>query len=124
MPTVDTFVSLSLESFTSSVYDHSNGGAYPHTPAHPWTPFQVLITYLDPLTDALALAEVEQSAQIIQQVAIQEGQSSADAILYNNYAQKGTDLTLLYGSNLPTLQALRAQYDPQNILSLTGGWRF
>ncbi|KIJ54865.1 hypothetical protein M422DRAFT_24762 [Sphaerobolus stellatus SS14] len=124
LTTVDTFVSLSIESFNRNLYDHSNGGAYPHSSAHPWTPFQVLMSYVDPLADTLALSAVKQSADIIQQVAIQEGQSSLDAILYNNYAQKGTDLQLLYGNNLPVLQQLRVQWDPQNLLSLTGGWRF
>jgi len=123
-PGLGLFATLSIESFTRHLYDHSAGGAYPHSSAHPWTPFQVLVDHLSSLNDAAFLASVKNSAHAVQQVAIQEGQSSADGILYNNYAQAGTDLSLLYGSNLPTLQALKTQYDPQDLLSLTGGWRF
>ena len=71
----------------------------------------------------MAWSLVKQSADIIHQVAIHEGQSSPDAILYNNYARVGTNLTLLFGSNLDTLRILRKRYDPSNIISLTGGWK-
>ncbi|KIJ54877.1 hypothetical protein M422DRAFT_153464, partial [Sphaerobolus stellatus SS14] len=120
----DGFVNLVIEAFHSDLYDHSTGGAYPHSPEHPWTPFLVYVGYTDPALDNRAVAAVNSAASIIQAAAIKEGQSSPDAILYNNYAEKGTNLTRLYGDNLPQLQTLRAKYDPQNILNLAGGWRF
>lgn len=123
-PGLGVFATLSIESFMRNVYDHSAGGAYPHSSAHPWTPFQVLVDHLLPFNDAANLKAVKDSANAVQEVAIAQGQSSADAILYNNYAQTGTDLTLLYGANLATLRQLRAQFDPDNLLGLTGGWRF
>ncbi|KIJ54884.1 hypothetical protein M422DRAFT_152812 [Sphaerobolus stellatus SS14] len=120
----NAFVALSIEPFNSDLYDHSTGGAYPHSPAHPWTPFQILIGYTDPTADNVTLAAARTAAAAIQQVAIEEGQSSPVAILYSNYAQKGTDLKLLFGDNLPLLRTLRAKYDSHDLLSLTGGWRF
>ncbi|KIJ54864.1 hypothetical protein M422DRAFT_240953 [Sphaerobolus stellatus SS14] len=119
-----SFVGFALEPFTSTLYDHSTGGAYPHSPAHPWTPFAPTIVYSDPANDGAALAAVKSACAIIQQIAIEEGQSSPDAILYSNYAAKGTDLRLLFGDNLPLLRTLRAKYDPLDLLSLTGGWQF
>ncbi|KIJ54446.1 hypothetical protein M422DRAFT_24395 [Sphaerobolus stellatus SS14] len=118
------FVNLVVEAFHNDLYDHSTGGAYPHSSAHPWTPFLIYIGYNDTSLDARAIAAVDAVADIVQKAAIAEGQSSADAILYNNYAGLGTNVTRLFGANLPTLRTLRAKYDPQNILSLAGGWRF
>ncbi|KIJ44595.1 hypothetical protein M422DRAFT_251874 [Sphaerobolus stellatus SS14] len=120
----NAFAALSIEPFNSDLYDHSTGGAYPHSPAHPWTPFQILIGYTDPTADNVTLAAARTAAAAIQQVAIEEEQSSPDAILYSNYAQKGTDLKLLFGDNLPLLRTLQAKYDSHDLLSLTGGWRF
>ncbi|KIJ32518.1 hypothetical protein M422DRAFT_184408 [Sphaerobolus stellatus SS14] len=120
----NAFVALSIEPFNSDLYGHSTGGAYPHSPAHPWTPFQILISYTDPTADNVISAAARTAAAAIQQVAIEEGQSSPAAILYSNYAQKGTDLKLLFGNNLPLLRTLQARYDSHDLLSLTGGWRF
>ncbi|KIJ53008.1 hypothetical protein M422DRAFT_242976 [Sphaerobolus stellatus SS14] len=119
----NAFVALSIEPFNSDLYDHSTVGVYPHSPAHPWTPFQILIGYTDPTADNVTLAVARTAAAAIQQVAIEEGYFSPAAILYSNYAQKGTDLKLLFGDNLPLLP-LQAKYDSHDLLSLTGGWRF
>ncbi|KIJ54878.1 hypothetical protein M422DRAFT_152673, partial [Sphaerobolus stellatus SS14] len=120
----DGLINLAIEPFQSSLYDHSTGGAFPHSAAHPGTPFLVYLGYTDPEADAVALATARTAASVIQQITIEEGQSSKDAILYNNYAQKGTDLRLIFGGNLPLLRTVRAKYDPHDLLSLTSGWRF
>ncbi|KIJ54876.1 hypothetical protein M422DRAFT_153476 [Sphaerobolus stellatus SS14] len=120
----DGVAEITIEPFLSDLYDHSTGGAYPHSPAHPWTPCNVFVSYSDLAADDRAFAAVNKVSSIIQQLAIEEGQSSPDAILYNNYAGKGRDLKLLFGDNLPLLRVLRAKYDPHNLLNLTGGWRF
>ncbi|KIJ54935.1 hypothetical protein M422DRAFT_152784 [Sphaerobolus stellatus SS14] len=109
-----------MQPFNSDLYGHSTGGAYPHSPAHPWTPFQILIGYTDPRADNVTLAAARTSAIAIQQVVIEEGQSSPAAILYSNYAQKGTNLKLLFKDNLPILRTLQTKYDSHDLLSLTG----
>ncbi|KIJ31859.1 hypothetical protein M422DRAFT_783691 [Sphaerobolus stellatus SS14] len=117
------FIMFTMEPLYSSIFDSSNGGAYPHTSAHPWKPFNLFLGYTNPASDAAAMAAVMSAATAVQQIAIAEGKSSLDAVLDINYAGLGTDLKYLYGKNLPLLRTLRAKYDPHNLLSLTGGWK-
>lgn len=64
-----------------------------------------------------------QSASFLTQKAIAEGQDIANAALYGNYAIFSTDVSQIYGDNLGKLQAIKAQYDPQNVMGLAGGWK-
>lgn len=59
-------------------------------------------------------------------MAIAEGQSLADGILYNNYAPADTPLELLYGDKLERLREVEKRVDPGNIrvMVLTGGFKF
>ena len=58
--------------------------------------------------------------------AISEGQDvgGANQIIYSNYALPNTPLANLFGDNLDRLMGIRAEYDPGNIMGLTGGFRF
>ncbi|KIJ23309.1 hypothetical protein M422DRAFT_276140 [Sphaerobolus stellatus SS14] len=118
------FTMFTLEPLHKDLYDAATNSAYPHTPAHPWTPMNVAIAFSDPALDNAAFAAIKKSAGIIQQVAIQEGQSSSDAILYPNYAGPLSDSKLLFGANLPLLQKIQAQTDPFNLVNLTTGFKF
>ena len=53
----------------------------------------------------------------------EEGQDVGDAALYPNYALFGTPLERIYGDKLPVMQALKARYDPGNVMNLAGGWK-
>lgn len=64
-----------------------------------------------------------QSAAHLTQVAVNEGQDIASAPLYGNYAMFDTPLDRVFGDNLARLQALKAQYDPSNLMGLAGGWK-
>ena len=64
-----------------------------------------------------------QSAAHLTQVAVKEGQDIASAPLYGNYAMFDTPLDRVFGDNLARLQALKAQYDPSNLMGLAGGWK-
>jgi hypothetical protein len=44
--------------------------------------------------------------------------------LYGNNIGAATPLVDIYGENLPILQALRAKIDPDNVMGLTGGFKF
>lgn len=63
------------------------------------------------------------TAGYLTQVAESEGQNLTNAVLYPNYAIYDTPVYSIYGNNLPVLQAIKAQYDPDNVMSLTGGWK-
>ena len=73
--------------------------------------------------EARFVAEVKNFTSIVQAKAIDEGVSLPDDILYPNYALADTPLELLYGDNLPRLKEIAAMYDPEKVMSLTGGFK-
>ena len=66
----------------------------------------------------------EESARRLRSIALAEGQDISDAPLYPNYAFPDTPLEQMYGQNVPALRALRAIVDPENVMGLTGGFKF
>ena len=64
-----------------------------------------------------------QSAEQLTRVAQGEGQNIADAPLYGNYAMGDTPVERIFGDSLPQLQAIKQKYDPDNVMSLAGGWK-
>ncbi|QRV97085.1 FAD-binding domain protein [Ceratobasidium sp. AG-Ba] len=106
-------ISFSLMPFLPSMTKRNKGGAYPHD------------NFLIPLNlDWTWIGE--ESAQAIMDQAIAEGQdiSGSKQIKYPNYSPADEDLKSMYGSNLDKLRAVRREYDPNNVMSLTGGYRF
>jgi hypothetical protein len=67
---------------------------------------------------------IHQSAARIRDVAIEDGQDIANVPLYPNYAIFGTPLKDMYGANVDKLHLLRKRVDPDNVMGLTGGFRF
>ena len=57
-------------------------------------------------------------------VAIADGQNVSHAAKYVNYALFGTPLEDIYGGNLEKLRKIRAAIDPEDVMGLTGGWKF
>ncbi|KAL5514287.1 hypothetical protein ACEPAG_2375 [Sanghuangporus baumii] len=124
-------VRIAPEPFFSS-FAHSRGGAYPHPPGRQVNPTATSVAYsIDaetPLADKIALQskfalEVRNLATLIQAKAVEEGQSLWDDILYDNYALTDSPLELIYGENVPKLREIAAKYDPEKIMTLTGGFR-
>ena len=68
---------------------------------------------------------IKEAAAMILQAAIDDGQnvSGANQIVYPNYAVYDTPLANLYGSNVQRLRAIKAVYDPFNVMGLTGGFK-
>ena len=71
------------------------------------------------------VASAEESIKRLSAVADTEGLLLTDPSgLYGNYAGAETPLVDIYGDNLPILQALQARIDPNDVMGLTGGFRF
>jgi hypothetical protein len=70
---------------------------------------------------AIALRNISNT---IRAVALADGQDVSDAALYPNYALFGTPLEDMYGGNVERLRKIRAAIDPEDVMGLTGGWRF
>ena len=68
---------------------------------------------------------MEESTNRLAAVAATEGLLTNDPpALYGNYVDSKTPLVKIYGDNLPCLQALKAKVDPNNVMGLSGGFKF
>ena len=63
-------------------------------------------------------------ADAIRDAALADGQNVSHAAKYVNYALFGTSLEDMYGGNVERLRKIRAAIDPNDVMSLTGGWKF
>jgi hypothetical protein len=60
----------------------------------------------------------------IHATALADGQNVSHAAVYVNYALYGTPLEDIYGGNVGRLREIRAAIDPDDVMGLTGGWKF
>jgi hypothetical protein len=65
-----------------------------------------------------------ESAAYMKQFVVDAGQDVANALIYPNGARSGTPLEDIYGDALARLHSIRSAVDPDDVMSLTGGWRF
>ncbi len=75
------------------------------------------------LDDKMAFV-VRNISDTIRAAALADGQNVARAAKYVNYASYGTPLEEMYGGNVERLRKIRASIDPDDVMGLTGGWRF
>ncbi|CUA67128.1 hypothetical protein RSOLAG22IIIB_07207 [Rhizoctonia solani] len=117
------FISYDVEPFLPSMNKRSKGGAYPHDDF--LAPLNLYFAWSGDSNDDWYLNALKESTRVIREQAIAEGQDIAGAkqIKYGNYASATEDLSSLYGSNLERLRAIKAKYDPGNVMALAGGYR-
>ncbi|KAH9931579.1 FAD-binding domain-containing protein [Fomitopsis serialis] len=118
------FVSYDIEPFLPSVYSHGASSAWPPTRTQGFMPINIYYAWSLEASDSLINSVMQESARYLTQVAISEGQDIANTPLYPNYAIYDSALSSLYGDNVASLQAIKAQYDPDNVMALAGGWKF
>ena len=77
-------------------------------------------------TDNFFINEIKVAADRILQASLDEGQgiSIKEQIRYPNYALENTPLSEMYGDNVARLQKIRQSWDPENVMYLTGGFKF
>ncbi|QRV98433.1 FAD-binding domain protein [Ceratobasidium sp. AG-Ba] len=117
-------VSFSIEPFLPSMSKKSKGGAYPHD--NFLTPVNIDMAWVPQASDSFFIDGAKESAKALMNQAIAEGQNIAGAleIKYPNYSPADEDLKSMYGANLDRLRAIKRKYDPKNVMSLAGGYRF
>lgn len=118
------FVSYDVEPFLPSVFSHGSDSAWPPDRSQALLPMNVYYAWNLPVSDAQINEVMQESASYLTALAVSEGQDVGDASLYPNYAIYDTSVSRIYAANLPRLQAIKAQYDPQNVMGLAGGWKF
>jgi hypothetical protein len=60
----------------------------------------------------------------VRDVALTDGQNVSHAAKYPNYALFGTPLEDMYGGNVERLRKTRVAIDREDVMGLTGGWKF
>jgi hypothetical protein len=78
------------------------------------------------LNDEYFVNEIRSVAAIILQTVLDENQDvgGTKQIRYSNYAVENTTLSEMYGDNVARLQSIRQAWDPENVMYLTGGFKF
>ena len=113
--------------FLPTCFNKSHGGAYPHVPSStPLLPICVQFAWESPVDDKDFIDAVQASAETILKTAIADGQDvgGKKQIRYPNYALQNTPLSEMYGDNVARLQRIRTAWDPENVMYLTGGFKF
>ncbi|KAK4047234.1 hypothetical protein OIV83_005537 [Microbotryomycetes sp. JL201] len=119
-----TLISYDVEPFVKTLYDNSNGGAYPHASSRPLLPLNLYFAWSNPFEDQFWRNEMKKSAELLLDIARKEGQAVDPQIRYPNYALADTPLVELYGEeNLTKLKAIKRHYDPTRVMDLTGGFK-
>ncbi|TFK57343.1 FAD-binding domain-containing protein [Heliocybe sulcata] len=120
-----TLVSYDIEPFLPSLYSHGSTAtaAWPPSRAQAYLPMNIDYAWLLPLNDQAFYSAAEQSVAAVKAAAENLGQNVGGAYAYGNYAIFSTPIEEIYGEQLPILQAIKAVYDPHNVMALTGGWK-
>ncbi|KAN0115751.1 FAD-binding domain containing protein [Russula decolorans] len=111
-----------IETFDKGIFSHGNDSAYPPDRSHAVFPSGLNVEWSNSsLDDTMAFA-LRNFADAIRDAALADGQNVAHK--YVNYALFGTPLEDMYGGNVERLRRIRAAIDPNDVMSLAGGWKF
>jgi len=120
----DATVGSTIEPFDKGLFSHGNDSAYPPDRSQAVFPTALFSQWSkSSLDDTMAFA-LRSIADTIRDVALADGQNVSHAAKYPNYAIFGTPLEDMYGENVERLRRIRAAIDPNDVMSLTGGWKF
>jgi len=118
--TIDT----TLQQVASGIFSHGNDSAYPPDRSHPLYPIVVQYRWSDAAMDDTVGRLIRKHTTSIYRVALAEGQDVSNAAVYVNNALFDTPLQDMYGASLPRLRKIRAEIDAQDVMGLTGGFKF
>jgi hypothetical protein len=117
-------VTSTIETFDKGLFSHGNGSAYPPDRSHAVFPSGLSVEWSNSsLDDTMAFA-LRNFSDAIRDAALADGQNVSHAAKYVNYALFGTPLEDMYGGNVERLRRIRAAIDPNDVMSLAGGWKF
>ncbi|KAG6917992.1 hypothetical protein DXG01_017002 [Tephrocybe rancida] len=119
-------IDYGVQPFLPTVFTHGTYGssAYPPSRGKSLCPLNLYLAWSDKRFDVVFHEAARQSITHLREVALSEGQDVANAAIYPNYAIYDTPLENLYGDTVLALRALKASVDPDNVMGLTGGFKF
>lgn len=114
-----------MDIYVPTLYDHvASPTAYPASRDKGYSFIEVYYGWSDAQFDDVIFQAVNASAQHMIQALTDLGQNIADVPVYPNNAPPNTTLERMYGVNVPRLQEIKKAVDPDNIMGLSGGWKF
>jgi Berberine and berberine like len=121
------FVTGNIEPFGQQAYAFSRGSAWRHDIAAAYNTFNGVFLWSDPEDDEIARKLTEEYHTAIQEKAVElsvsKRQGGPDMFYPPNYSMGITTSSAIYGPNMPRLQEIRKRVDPDNLVSLTGGFK-
>ena len=118
--TIDT----TLQQVASGIFSHGSDSAYPPDRSRPLYPILIQYRWTDVGMDDTVGRLMRKHTNSIYRTALAEGQNIANTAVYPNNALFDTPLEDMYGANLPRLREIRAKIDPEDVMGLTGGFKF
>ena len=113
-----------IETFNRGLFSYGNDSAYPPDRSHAVFPSALTVKWSNSSLDNIMAFALRNFADTIRDVALADGQNVSHAAKYVNYALFGTPLEDIYGGNVERLRKIRAAIDPEDVMGLTGGWKF
>jgi hypothetical protein len=113
-----------VETFDKGLFSYGKDSAYPPDRSQAVFPSVLTVEWSNSSLDDKVAFALRNFADAIRDVALADGQNVAHAAKYVNYALFGTPLEDIYGGNVERLRKVRAAIDPENVMDLTGGWKF
>lgn len=112
------FISYDVEPFLNTYGKGRFGSAWPHNTSP--LPLNIYFAWFSSNDDSFFRKAAIDSANLLTNQALAEGQELSSFSLYPNYAINSTSATQLYGTdNAAILQKTKVKYDPDNVMGLT-----
>ncbi|TFY66022.1 hypothetical protein EVG20_g5067 [Dentipellis fragilis] len=123
-PESATIVANIVEVFLPSMFSHGPPSAYPPDRSITIAPINLYLGWTNSSATNTMHDALVQSAAQMKAVTIGDGQDVENAAIYTNYALGDAPLESLYGGNVQRLHEIKVKYDPDNVMGLTGGFKF
>ena len=113
-----------IEAFDKGLFTHGSDSAYPPDRSHAFFTSNIAVWWSNSSLDDTTAFALRKYSDSIRDAALADGQDLSHVAKYPNYALFGTPLEDMYGGNVARLRKIRAAIDPEDVMGLTGGWKF
>ncbi|TFK45059.1 hypothetical protein BDQ12DRAFT_731029 [Crucibulum laeve] len=110
--------------FLPTIFEKSpEGAAWPHKKDEPFSPLLAYFLWENEDDDEFWLTKMKKALNYIRNVALEEGCTTNDPPYYLNTSLEDVPVKGIYRDNLAKLSAIRAKYDPEDVMGNTGGFK-